>query len=634
MNPLFAIAAIQAAIRIGRTAADAFEQYAQERPILLPDIDQQVGVPALRIQQLIALYPGLGELLAGDAELSKLWRDDWTTGVPGAESIVYAVALQYERRALEVAGLKTGHLGAQTDGERAHGTMVGQWAKGKGPVTPWTRVIVAMADVALEYVGSNPQTLGLGGGGEKLIGAIASAIADAIPNGDTRTDLGPKDRFAERLAALALRSGLQAVAAKPDLVFGEAHLQALMKSTLSPIAAALPGTVTEQVIWRDLVDALMGPAMAAAIGTVAENSTAFLGRDFAPGTAAGIMVIGLLNAAKDVDVKQRFTHDGLMVLFRAAVSVAAENPAIIMGGLLGKDLTNETERDAAATVAVELFASVAGVLKDRKPPYSTDLGTAVAAAAIEGLKKSGPVLFNSRNPWQKTVGDMTAQILDGFATALGDEAKTLADTVFSKDKLVDLARVVVAQIGATPHMILGDRKEEVARIVASVATQIAADKNLLLTGNDWLAIAGVVAQEAALSPGRLFGLNEKSLNGMIASDVIGRLLAAAGNDLVRPGQTVGPVLIGETLREAVIVTLRALGGNVTQAFDRRGDIETLATRLNDAVAARGLTMGGKEWLRLFRELLPGVLTKGEIPVLDDASIAKILGPGTSVPAPV
>ena len=210
---------------------------------------------------------------------------------------------------------------------------------------------------------------------------------------------------------------------------------------------------------------------------------------------------------------------------------------------------------------------------------------------------------------------MTTQILDGFTEALGDEAKTLKDTVFSKDRLVDLARVFVAQVAKTPHLVAGGQ-DEVQRIVASIAGAMAEDKNLLLTADDWIKIAGVAAQEAALNPGRLFRLGEKSLKG--------KLLKAAGNDLSRDGREVGPVMIGETLREAIVVTLRGIAGNVEQAFSRRTDIETLATKLNDAAAARGLTMGGKEWLRLFRALLPGVFSKGEIPELDDARIASLL----------
>ena len=331
----------------------------------------------------------------------------------------------------------------------------------------------------------------------------------------------------------------------------------------------------------------------------------------------------VLNAAKNIDVKERFTMEGLFTLFQAATTVMAENPELILGELLDKDLNDPDTRKKADTVVLNVFKTVADVLKNHKPPYSDDLGTAIAAAAIEGLKTSGPALFNDKNPWQKVVGNMTAQILDGFTEALGDEANTLKTTVFSKDRLVDLARVFVAQVAETPHLI-ANGNVEVQRIIASIAGAMAQDKSLLLTADDWIKIAGVAAQEAALNPGRLFGLGEKSLKGKLATDIIGRFLKAAGDDLVRDSREVGPVLVGETLREAIIVTLRGIAGNVEQAFYHRIEIETLATTLNDAATARGLTMGGKEWLRLFRALLPGVLTKGEIPELGGAKIEALL----------
>ncbi len=78
------------------------------------------------------------------------------------------------------------------------------------------------------------------------------------------------------------------------------------------------------------------------------------------------------------------------------------------------------------------------------------------------------------------------------------------------------------------------------------------------------------------------------------------------------------------MREAVIVTLRGIGGNIEDAYRNRSGIQSLAEQLNDAAAKRALTMGGKEWLKLFRAFLPDVLSKGTLPQLDDAAIDNIL----------
>lgn len=622
MNPMFVIAAIRAAIRIGHTTADAYAQYAQEKPILLPDADRLPGDNfVLKIRRVANNNPEFANLLETDHELAKLWQDGQVKSGSPDEAMVYAVALRYVQRSAR----KNGHLGAQPDEEIAGGIMVGQWADGKGPVTPAIRVVVALADVALEYVGTHPQVLGVGGNGEKIIGAIASTIAETIPNADTRADLGPKDRFAERLGAIVLHAGLKTMSEKPELLFSESHLQALLRNVLPPVINALPGaSVAEQVAWRNVADAFLGPAISAALGTVAANQTAFLGRKFAVEKAAGVMVTGLLNAAKEIDIKKGLSKEALLTLFQAAAQVAAENPELILGELLDSDLSDPENRKKADAIALSLFTSVAQALAKQQAPFGDDLGVAIATAVIDGIGKSGPILFNKDRPWQQVVGDILSHILDGFAETLSKQGTSLIATVFSKERLLDLVRVVVAQVAATPHMLITGN-DELKRIVSAIAETMAQDKNLLLTADDWIKIAAVLAQEAALNPGRLFGLSDTTLQGRLATDIIGRLLQAAGDDLVRADRPVGPVMVGETLREAIIVTLRGIAGNVEQAFTTRVQIEKLAVKLNEAAAAHGLKMGGKEWLRLFRALLPGVLTDGEIPVLDDAKIASLLG---------
>ena len=72
-------------------------------------------------------------------------------------------------------------------------------------------------------------------------------------------------------------------------------------------------------------------------------------------------------------------------------------------------------------------------------------------------------------------------------------------------------------------------------------------------------------------------------------------------------------------RGYLCIALGKLGGEAA----RRG-LEQLAVDLNGAAATHGLTLGGKEWLRMFRALLPKVLAEGEVPVLDDTKIAGLL----------
>jgi hypothetical protein len=356
MNPLFVITAVRAAIRIGRTSRDAFEQYAQEKPVFLPDADDLPDDPIGEIITIAQDYPAFQTLLDEDEHLSALWSDNLPTDKADAAEIVYSAALRFEQRALldtdpeaNEARPQAEYVAAQTGDELVGGILVGQWAKGKGPVTPATRVVLALTDVALEYVGLDPRVLGIGGNGEKLVGAIAAGIAEAIPDAATREELGPRDRFAERLGALVLRSGLRSLMDRPDLVLRDQHLQALLKNTIPPVLDAMPsgpGSIAEQIKWRRVTDAFFGPAVSAAMEVIAANPSAYFGAGIRIEAAAGVMVSGLLKAAAKQDLETRLSGDGLFALFQAAAQIAAQNPALILGDLTGEDLKDPAQREA------------------------------------------------------------------------------------------------------------------------------------------------------------------------------------------------------------------------------------------------------------------------------------------------
>jgi hypothetical protein len=83
--------------------------------------------------------------------------------------------------------------------------------------------VSVLADVALEFVGANPSVLGVGGNGEKLIGAFAANLAEMVP--DDADARGPRSQFAEQVVGIVLRAGLDALSRHPDTVVGSQHLR-------------------------------------------------------------------------------------------------------------------------------------------------------------------------------------------------------------------------------------------------------------------------------------------------------------------------------------------------------------------------------------------------------------------------
>jgi hypothetical protein len=555
-------------------------------------------------------FPDHADLLTGSGAFAKYWSGTAPTAVPGAMEALYigAVKLFAEDQA------KKKQVSPRRGVEIGGAVMIKQWGDGKGPVGPIGRMVLTMADIGLEFVGANPSLLGVGGNGEKLLGALATNLSDMIP--DDGDAMGPKSQLADRFVGIFLRAGLQTLNDQPGLVVREDHLQQLIRNTLPPIIAALPSGLAEQSRWRDVADALLGPAASAAISTVAANPAAFLGATFDPNRAIGALTQAMLKQAATTGLKEEFTEAGFIGLYQAALGVAAARPELFLG----------RPGTSADQLASDLFAKVAGTLKTAAPPFNSDLGTALAVDVLDTVKQDGPRFFEKEGPWENTVGTMALQVIDGLKVGLTDPASGGIKSVLSQQQLVELAHTFLAQAAKTPGMVAGE-STELQAIVGGVAKAMAEDKDLLLAPDDWLAIASVAAEEAAANPQRLFKINATTPAGAIGSEVIKDLLSVAAVELAKGGRKGGGVLFGATLREAITVALRSAAGNAKAAVDNQAALKGLAETLSDLVRTHPEQYGSKEWLSLYQSLIGRVLHGGPIGPLTEAEIRKILEGG-------
>src|SRR5262247_2813162 len=307
MDPTLIIFGIRALIRLAREGVAAFNQFERDRPALFPD---GLSADFRQIDFIRTTFiPDHQDLLTGGGAFAKYWAGTAPAKVPGAMEALYIGAVQLFSEDQAKKKQVTPRKGVEIGGA----VMIQQWASGKGPVGPVGRMVITMADVGLEFVGANPSLLGVGGNGEKLIGALATNLADMIP--DAGDALGPKSQLAERFVGIFLRDGLKT----------------LIKNTLPPIIAALPANLADQARWRDVADALLGPAASAAISTVAANPRAFLGARFDPNQAIGALTQAMLQQAAKTGLKQEFTEAGFIGLYQAALGVAAERPELFLG---------------------------------------------------------------------------------------------------------------------------------------------------------------------------------------------------------------------------------------------------------------------------------------------------------------
>jgi hypothetical protein len=162
--------------------------------------------------------------------------------------------------------------------------------------------------------------------------------------------------------------------------------------------------------------------------------------------------------------------------------------------------------------------------------------------------------------------------------------------------LIELGRILLSRVAETPWMILGSGNEAWEGVLTAVAAAMKADTKLLLSGDDWLEIVKVAAEE-------------------VAAKLISAILKSAGAIIEEPELQGKTVCFGKTLREAIIMVLRATSGNSQAAEEHLDKIEKLIKTLNEFVAQNHLKYGNKEWLHLFRVLLS--------PLLDGKVIAEL-----------
>lgn len=610
MNPELVIFGIRAAIRLAATADKAYTQHARDKAVLLPDAKKTPTAANREVVKFFIDGPHK-DLVEGDGRLAKYWKN----GTPDRSVDGVLQILQAEARQLGVLGTSTSTEAGLSDKtkELAGATMIEQWAENKGPLGPLPRMVLTMADVALEYVGANPSILGIGGNGEKLIGAFAVNLEALVP--DDADQFGPKSQFAERLVQIVLHAGLKTFQENPKLLVKQEHLEALIANTLKPVVDALPDKLSEQSKWRDVADTLMGPAASAAIETIARNQTAFMGSKFALDKTFGALTNALLKQAADTGLKGSFGPEGYIGLYRAALGVVATHPELFLG-----KADNDSDKIANA-----LLSALAEELQTAKVPFKGDLGLGLAVAALDTLQANAPLLFAKDNAWQQTAGKMVQQVVGGLSQWVDEQAWKDGRIPFSTEQLTELGRIFLVQAGQTPGMLVGDRSELQA-IVSGVAKAMAADQDLLLTADDWLEVVAVAAAEAAANPGRLFGLKEDQAAGAIGTEVIASLLQVASESFRTVGRDGQAVMFGATLKEAIMVTLRATGGNVAQVAtaDGQAALKKLATNLNTVVEGSPKEYGNKEWLRLYRSQIGTVLTSGQFNNLTPAKINGIL----------
>jgi hypothetical protein len=607
--------AVRSIVRLGSAARQAYEQSVRDATMRIPDL------PVSIISNDEALF---GFFDVGDrrqriedgGDLKELWVEDPSGNMVPRDAAARDILIAEQLKILQQlpGDFRRSWIAQRFQQEAMSGVLVKQWKDGTGPPTPAIRLVLAFTDVALDYVGSNPGILGVGGNGEKLITALSANFRKLLPDVDKKDGWKGKEAttfFVERALSITLHAGLKTISEKPDLLVEGDHYRELLQNVVDPFVEGFDKNPNDRPRWIDVRDTLLGPVAEAALKTVQQNQQSFLGSKFSTTTAVGAVTSALLGAIAEGDIGEVFTPEGQVRLYRSVLDLSVKNPRLFV-----------TTTGPQSDIARDLLVRIGTAIQNAPPQFDKKLAGDVAIAAIESLKVNVPGLLRIKDDaWRNVAGDLTTKVLSGLQSSIGaPDAQKAFENMFSPEETIQLLAMIMRQVVQTPGMIAGIQvSDETQVLVATIASATTAQGSELLTSDDWIAVAQTVAVEVARNPGRIISLGDRR-EQQLAGKILHVLLAGAAQSFPDGKRTDASLLFGQTLREAAILAIQAAVGNSGKAATNLESLRRFIQILNETAAQNSAQIGAREWLWLFDSHIANLLAKGLPPGVSIASL--------------
>ena len=568
--------AVQSIARVGRVSRQAAEQRARNADALFPGLSSQNLDRELAVNGFFNNSAEHKAHVNAGQPLAEFWNGSRAKTDKNAIDSLYVAALRISsEEGVDFASMLT----------PAGAVIIEQFDPDKGPMSPFSRIVLAAADIVLDYLAIDPGIASDNLNTQKLIGAFAKNLADYLPDD---ANFGPQHNFGQRLAAGFLRAGLSALSSNPEWVVDEAHMETLLRNSLSPIVGKFPKTIAKQIQWNRVTDTMIGPAAQAAMETVVANQTAFFGSEFDPDIALGAVTQALLVEAAEDGLRDQFKRDGLIGLYKSVLQVAVNQPELF--------IKDNVANEALARDALQSFSTA---LAKTPPPFDRTAGVTLASVAIDLLGRHAHRYADPANDWHGVGVNVFTTMASDFSKALKTNSRL--SQLLSQDQLIEIGRIVLDEIANNPTLV-SETNDEWRGVIVAITSSMAADKHLLLTSDDWKEIARVAASEASSNPARLFNLGT-STRSLLAARLIKLFLKAAADARALADGEERSVLSGKVLREAIIIALQAASGNAQAIIDHLPKVKALLKQINKLAIADHLEIGASEWLQLFRVLL-------------------------------
>jgi hypothetical protein len=391
VSPQLVVFAIRAAIRIGRAAQLELENYIRNRAMTMPLI-LTIDIDPIEKLQVTIQDQGLV-----DDKFTAIFQRYQDAGTDdnrhAAELEIYAFALDKglvtdTEQAIEEQGLIT----------------IRQWSQDAEKGMPLARIGLAMVEVALDYIATNPGIFGVGSNGERFVRAMAGAIDEILPDSDSpdNVNLTPEQLFGERSLAIFMHTGLSTLQAHIAANVEEEHLRDIAVSVLQPLVANFRDQKIERRKLNEFRDLLLGPMAQEAINAVVRHQRQFLGSRFAKNKDLGAVTEAILKTvAKEDGIHRVMEREVWVRVYGAILDVAIERPELFVK-------ENSAE---ASDFGQNLVQTVALRLKEMTPPFNEAVAATIAADAISVLSRHTVILFDQDSPWEMVAGDAIGSVL-------------------------------------------------------------------------------------------------------------------------------------------------------------------------------------------------------------------------------
>jgi hypothetical protein len=610
MDPELVFFIIRSLIRVGTVARDAYEQSVRDQNFQMPDLP----FPQLSAGELLQRYfnqvDGIYRQLADPSKngaMAKYWgpNDLPNPKEPDAVPILLSTAMELQAQDAQKIPTNATASWAYLRSQIESGVtgVLDPWSPQQAPTSPWAHIALALADVALDYVGSNPGVLGVGSNGEALIKVICTNLQNCL---DADATNGPQAYFVERLGAAILQAGLKTITENTDLIVADPAAGAVISSVAKPLSdlfakASADGDFVGQLRWTNIRDTVMPQMVSAGLSALADHQQEILGAPFDPNNTLGYFTKGFLDALAADPVANLGTPQGWLPIYQSMLRAVAAKPNL---------LVNAGSNDQNAQAIQDLIAGIATKLAAAPFPYNTgDAALGLGQVVVDVLQKDLPA--RTSDPWVLLVPSALQAVLDGVSKGGGSVAS------LAQGELTAVIRVILQKVAATPGMIVGNgASTELQTIITTVATAMAQDSKFLISEDGWTQIAAAAASAAAANPGKLFGISSATPEGELAGKLISQLLtkASAGFGTMRSGNV---VLFGDTLVQAIEDTISAAAGNAVGAAKNIDQISSLVDRLNKMAADPTKPIGAADWGWLYRNLIADAFDKGSLDLTDD-----------------